>query len=167
MTKPNEAMKKEINCRREDITEMRSIIEQEEALAERHSKAFRCRQLSAEEIVKLHCTCNSLLEGSKKSVSVRAELFVLCYLVQPELLFNKAKVSPIVIDYAANLMNIRSYNLSKYKSNLIFLYFNDHEFRGVVNDIIAIVKPTADMTKTPRVRKKGAYRKKKRKFHAK
>ena len=124
-----------------DVTEMSCVFQMEKSVKEMHERVFKGRDLSVEDILLLHRVCTSQLRKEKRSMAIRVELFVLLYLCEPQSLFYSTKqYSQTVRDYAGHVIGIQDWRFSKYKQNLVFLYFNDKVFRGAVNGIIAAVK---------------------------
>jgi len=110
-------------------------------LEEVHDKMFHRLELSDEDADAMHAAMAAVLEKHNKSVAVRAELFALLYLCQPEALFKRMRLSQSVIRYASRLLTLDTANTSAYKKDLSFIYFNDKKFRAAARLSIEAARP--------------------------
>lgn len=110
---------------------MRGLSEWESDLAKLYLKIFKRRNLTAEEADAMHTAIRAELEKENDRLKVKAELFALLFVCQPEALFRRRRLTDNVVDYTKRLMGQCVANTSAQKQNISFLYFNDKTFRAI------------------------------------
>lgn len=108
---------------------MLKLNSMERQITQLRGEVFAPVAASEDELAKMHEDITELSKGIDKRLAVRLEIFIMLLLLQPEVLFKKMKFTDSVVRYCKIYMRLRIANMSKYKCNLIFLYFNDVEFR--------------------------------------
>lgn len=111
------------------------------------AKAFRRYDYTEDDLWEIHSVCDGCRRRNKRmkdvdphGLGIRSEIFVMLYILNPRALYYKTPYGEDVIYYIKNILNITVANLSRYKSNLTFLYFNDKEFKKRVDEIIEKLK---------------------------
>lgn len=99
-------------------------------------RVFYRRNLPREKADEMHDAVKATLAKEKGGLSVKAELFALLYICQPEALFRKRKLLGDIVDYTGRLMGLNTALLSAHKKNLSFFYFNDKKFRAIATRAI-------------------------------
>lgn len=117
---------------------MFNLYAREMELSEVHNRVFRKRSLTISEMKYMHESVQSVVEKENRRIAVRAELFALLYICHPEALFKKTKYSRKVKYYMLKMLGLETQNISSFKKDIIFLYFNDKKFRGVVTRTIEV-----------------------------
>jgi len=103
----------------------------EDNLKKQNKSVFRRRILTADEGDAMHTAVRAELEKENEGLKVKAELFALFYLCQPEALFRRRRLTRTVSGYTARLLGLGVAATSAQKQNLAFLYFNDKVFRAI------------------------------------
>ncbi len=128
-----------------DVATMQRFYRVEQSVKAMHGLVFRGGEVGEEDLQRLHGVCWARLGAAAKGVAIRVELFALLYLCEPYALFcTYSQYSPAVKDYAGRVIGISGCRLSRYKRNLVFLYFNDNVFRAAVDDVLSAVTDGQD-----------------------
>lgn len=103
----------------------------EDNLKKQNKSVFRRRILTTDEGDAMHTAVRAELEKENDGLKVKAELFALFYICQPEALFRRRRLTRTVSDYTARFLGLGVATTSAQKQNLAFLYFNDKVFRAI------------------------------------
>lgn len=123
---------------------MKKLHEEERSTARWHLQVFKQRGLMPGEAEKIHEAVTAALAKECRGLAVKAELFALLYIYQPEALFRRRKLTADISDYTARIMGLNVANLSAQKKNLSFFYFKDKKFRAVATLAVEAVKGVID-----------------------
>jgi len=103
----------------------------EDNLKHQNKSVFRRRIIGDDDGDAMHGAIHTELERENDGLKVKAELFALLYICQPEALFRRRRLTRTVKYYTVRLMGLGVATTSAQKQNLAFLYFNDKVFRAI------------------------------------
>lgn len=116
----------------------------EDNLKRQNKSVFRPRTLTTEEGDAMHAAVRAELEKENDGLKVKAELFALFYICQPEALFRRRRLTRTVNGYTARLLGLGVAATSAQKQNLAFLYFNDKVFRAIAIRAVEAMRNAID-----------------------
>lgn len=116
----------------------------EDNLKRQNKSVFRPRTLTTEEGDAMHAAVRAELEKENDGLKVKAELFALFYICQPEALFRRRRLARTVNGYTARLLGLGVAATSAQKQNLAFLYFNDKVFRAIAIRAVEAMRNAID-----------------------
>lgn len=116
----------------------------EDNLKRQNKSVFRPRTLTTEEGDAMHAAVRAELEKESDGLKVKAELFALFYICQPEALFRRRRLTRTVNGYTARLLGLGVAATSAQKQNLAFLYFNDKVFRAIAIRAVEAMRNAID-----------------------
>ena len=117
------------------------VRQQENAMM--HRRIFFSRSITSDESANMHNAVVAAIGKTSRGLAVKAELFALLYLCQPEALFRKKRLLPSVSAYAGRHLGLCTATISAQKQNLAFLFFNDKKFRAVASRAVEAAQLTA------------------------
>lgn len=104
------------------------------------SEVFKVVQMDDERLAEARRRITESVAGEDKFFRIRAEIFAILYVCQPEALFAKVRFTDSVVRYIRTQMPRMSMaNFSKIKTSIAFLYFNDRHFKEVADRAVAAV----------------------------
>lgn len=113
------------------MNSMLSQVHWDDAMRMQSKRIFYRRDISSDDGYAMHTAIRADLEKENDGMKVKAELFALLYICQPEALFRRRRLTRTVRGYASRHLGLGIATVSAQKQNLAFLYFNDKVFRAV------------------------------------
>lgn len=113
------------------MNSMLSQVHWDDNMRAQSKRVFYRRDITSGDGFAMHSAIRADIEKENDGLKVKAELFALLFICQPEALFRRRRLTRTVRGYAARHLGLGVATVSAQKQNLAFLYFNDKVFRAI------------------------------------